>query len=103
MKEFALLHGHRKGEAALDWWSLVHLGSGLVLGLAPIGWVWAIGLLVGYEVFEAGLRRIKTKEGGLFEYESWPNIGVDIVVGLLGFAVTHVTVEPFLPWPFFLE
>jgi hypothetical protein len=88
----------RKGEAALDWWTLVHFAAGLVLGLLPIGWVWATAIIVGYEVLEAGLRRVKTKEGGLFEHESWPNIAVDVAIGLAGFGVTHVALEPFLPW-----
>jgi hypothetical protein len=89
----------RKGEDALDWWTLVHFAAGLVLGLLPIGWLWATVIVVGYEVLEGGLRRIKTAEGGLFEYESWTNIAVDIVVGLAGFGVMHVAVGPFLPWP----
>jgi hypothetical protein len=89
----------RKGEAALDWWSLVHFAAGLVLGLAPIGWLWAAALIVGYEAFEGALRHLKTEEGGLFEYESWPNIGIDIVLGLAGFGIMHAAVEPFLPWP----
>lgn len=90
----------RKGEAAIDWWTLVHFAAGLVLGLLPIGWLWAVAAVVGYEVLEAGLRRIKTRGGGLFEYESWPNIAADIVIGLAGFAIVHVAVAPFLPWPF---
>ena len=97
-----LLRGSRKGEAAFDWWSLVHLAGGLILGLAPIGWLWGIGLVLGYEVVEAGLRRVKTEEGGLFEYESWTNIGADVVIGLLGFGITHATVGPLLPWPWSL-
>ena len=88
----------RKGEAAIDWWSLPHFAAGLVLGLLPIGWVVATVLIVGYEVVEAGLRRIKTAEGGLFEYESWTNIAVDVVLGLAGFAIIHHAVAPFLPW-----
>lgn len=92
----------RKGEAAVDWWSLPHFASGLVLGLLPIGWPLAIVLVLGYEVAEAGLRRIKTAEGGLFEYESWPNIGVDVVLGLAGFGIMHAAVAPFLPWPWTL-
>jgi hypothetical protein len=92
----------RKGEDPFDWWSLVHFAGGLVLGLLPIGWPWAAGLIVGYELFEGGLRHVKTEEGGLFEYESWPNIGADIVLGLSGYAIMHVAVAPFLPWPWHL-
>ena len=88
----------RKGEAALDWWSLVHFASGLVLGLLPIGWLLAGVGIVGYEVVEGGLRRVKTKDGGLFEHESWPNIAIDVVLGLAGFGLMHVAVAPLLPW-----
>lgn len=89
----------RKGEAAVDWWSLVHFASGLVLGLVPfVGWWWAVAILVGYEGLEAGLRRIKTEDGGLFEYESWMNIAIDVALGLTGFAIVHLALAPFLPW-----
>lgn len=88
----------RKGEDALDWWSLPHFATGLILGLLPIGWLLAAGLIVGYEVLEAGLRRIKTEEGGLFEHESYPNIVADVVLGLAGFGIIHLAVAPFLPW-----
>jgi hypothetical protein len=92
----------RKGEAAVDWWSALHFLGGVLLGLLPIGWLTAVGIVVGYEFVEAGLRRIKTEDGGLFEYESWPNIGVDVVLGLAGFGVVHVALRPFLPWPWAL-
>jgi hypothetical protein len=82
----------------LDWWSLAHFSAGLGLGLLPLPWPWAAALIVGYEAFEGGLRHIKTEEGGLFEYESWPNIGADIVLGLAGYAIMHLAIEPFLPW-----
>ena len=88
----------RKGEDALDWWSIPHFASGLALGLLPIDWFVAVALIVGYEVLEAGLRRIKTSEGGLFEYESWTNILVDVLLGLAGFGIVHVAVLRFLPW-----
>jgi hypothetical protein len=92
----------RKGEDPFDWWSLAHFSAGLVLGLMPLGWPWAVALVLGYEAFEGGLRLIKTEDGGLFEYESWPNIGADIVLGLAGYAIMHVTIAPFLPWPWHL-
>lgn len=88
----------RKGEDVLDWWSLVHFASGLLLGLLPIGWGWAFLLIVGYEGLEGGLRRVKTENGGLFEYESWKNIFTDIALGLAGFAIMHLAIFPFLPW-----
>lgn len=89
----------RKGEKLLDWWSLVHFASGLLLGLLPIGWGTAAFAIVGYEGLEGVLRRIKTKEGGLFEHESWRNIVGDVLLGLAGFGILHVTLSPFLPWP----
>jgi hypothetical protein len=88
----------RKGEKAIDWWSLPHFAAGLLLGLLPLGWVGAAVAIVGYEVFEAALRRVKTEDGGLFEYESWRNIGFDIVLGLAGFGIMHLAIFPFLPW-----
>ena len=86
----------RKGEATFDWWSLVHFATGLLMGLLPIGWPLACALIVGYELFEGGLRHVKTEEGGLFEYESWPNIVADIALGLAGYAIMHVGIAPFL-------
>jgi hypothetical protein len=91
--------GLKKGEAALDWWSLVHVAAGMGLGLLPIGWLWAVLLIVGFEGVEALLRRVKRHGNGLFEHESWPNIAADVVVGLLGFAAVHHTVGQLLPWP----
>ena len=87
-----------KGEKAVDWWSLPHFASGLLLGLLPVGWPWAFGMVIGYECFEAALRRVKTEDGGLFEYESWRNIFVDVVLGLAGYSIMHAAVFPFLPW-----
>lgn len=88
----------RKGEAAFDGWSLVHFAAGLVVGLLPVGWLLATAIVVGYEVLEGGLRRVKTADGGLFEYESWTNITSDVLLGLAGFGIVHVAIAPFLPW-----
>lgn len=92
----------RNGEAAFDWWTTVHFASGVGLGLWPLGWLSGVGLIVGYEGLEGLLRRVKTADGGLFEYESWPNVVVDILIGVAGFAITHVAVRPFMPWPWSL-
>lgn len=89
----------RKGETAIDSWSFAHFLSGLALGAAPLGWWTALSAIVGYEGFEGLLRRIRLKDGGLFEYESWPNIAADIVLGLAGFAILHQFVAPLIPWP----
>lgn len=92
----------RKGEDAFDWWSIPHFGSGLLLGVLPIGWLSALVAIVGYEGLEGLLRRIKTEEGGLFEYESWPNVLADILLGIAGFAILHVALRPLVPWPWSL-
>jgi hypothetical protein len=76
---------YRKGEAPFDRWSLVHAGSGMVLGLLRLDWLLVLTLLLLYEAFEGFLRRVKTEDGGLFEYESWPNIAIDIAAGMVGY------------------
>lgn len=87
--------GMRSGKAALDWWTLPHVGSGIVLAIL-LAEVWLIlTLLILYEAFEAALRRVKTKSGGgVFEYESWPNIIADIIVAM----VPWLIVALFFPW-----
>lgn len=80
----------RRGEAALDAWTWVHVGSGVALGVLLRSWWVVLALLVAYEAFEGVLRRIKLEEGGLFEYESWPNIVADVVAGMAGFAAARL-------------
>lgn len=96
--------GTRKGAAALDWWTIPHVLSGVALAvLLEEFWI-ASFLLVVYEVVEALLRRIKTKSGaGVFEYESWPNIVADVVVALLGWGLARALMalaafRPLLPF-----
>ena len=75
----------RRGEDPWDNWSWVHIASGIGLGAIGLKFGWATALIVGFEVMEAILRRFKTTEGGgLFEYESWKNVGGDIVLGVAG-------------------
>ncbi|HLF15944.1 MAG TPA: hypothetical protein VI796_00715 [Candidatus Thermoplasmatota archaeon] len=77
--------GMRPGHAALDLWSLVHLGAGVALGLLGTVWWLAFLLLVAFEALEGILRRVKRHGGGgLFEYESWPNVLADIAIGMVG-------------------
>lgn len=78
----------RKGEDAIDRWSIVHAGSGVGLAVLGVSVVPASALLVGFEALEAVLRRFKTEEGGLFEYESWPNVIADLILGLAGYLAT---------------
>jgi hypothetical protein len=89
---------YRKGEAAFDGWSWVHAAGGFVLGLSGLYWPWALAAIAAYELLEGGLRRIKVEEGGLFEYESWPNIFADIAVGSLGYAIGRYAIP--YHWPF---
>jgi hypothetical protein len=83
------------GEAPFDRWSLVHVGSGIALGLVFADWTGfliVVALLVGYEALEGILRHIKPDPNGkgLFEYESWPNIIADVLVGLAGFVAIRL-------------
>lgn len=91
----------RKGEAALDWWTIPHVASGVLLALLGVPWLVAFAVLVVYEVIEAGLRRVKRGGAGLFEYESWPNIGTDILVAMVGFALTWLWLPDFGVWAYF--
>lgn len=65
----------------------MHAASGVALGILGLSWWLALVLLAAFEVFEAGLRRVQRGGKGLFEHESWPNIIVDIVVGMAGWGV----------------
>ncbi len=78
----------KPGVGPLDAWSLVHTASGLGLGLLPFPWWVALILLAGYEVFEAGLRRVR-HGAGIFEHESRLNIAADVVIGMAGWAGSH--------------
>lgn len=92
----------RKGEAAFDWWTLVHAAAGAAVGLTGLDWFWGLGLIIGFELLEGGLRRIKVEEGGLFEYESWPNIVVDILVGAAAYLLVRYALPfegPLAGWP----
>lgn len=83
-----VLSRYQKGEDAFDGWTWVHFATGLGLGLIGVKWRWALALIIGFEAFEALLRRVKKEGGeGLFEYESWKNIGLDIAAGLIGYGM----------------
>lgn len=92
-------------QSVFDWpWSLIHLGSGLIIGWLVakphLSWKRAlligVGLLILWELFEGWLRwldlyhhgsvaTIKNSLGGaFFDRESWGNIVGDIVVGTFG-------------------
>ncbi|MHB8634114.1 MAG: hypothetical protein ACYDBQ_09140 [Thermoplasmatota archaeon] len=57
----------------------------MAAGIIFSAWWVPLLLFVGFEVLEAMLRRLPTNGGGLFEYESWPNIVADVVVGMAAF------------------
>jgi hypothetical protein len=74
----------------------VHVAAGIAVGLVVRDIVWAMAVIVGYEVLEAGLRRVKRHGKGLFEYESWPNIWYDVLFGGVGWLLAQGI--PPLPW-----
>ncbi|HEX2066970.1 MAG TPA: hypothetical protein VHI93_09180 [Candidatus Thermoplasmatota archaeon] len=86
----------RPGEAPFDRWSLAHVASGAALGLVLSSFLWAFVLLTVYEAAEGALRRVKRDPSGrgLFEYESWPNILADVLVGLAGFVAVRLAGTP---------
>ena len=89
----------RPGEDPLDGWSVVHVLAGVGVGLLVRDALLALLLLVAYEGFEAALRRVKPrgKQGkGLFEHESWTNIGYDVLFGFVGW----VFAQGMRPLPF---
>ena len=58
--------------------------------------LWALALIVAYEVFEAALRRVKRHGTGIFAYESWPNIWYDVLFGGVGWLLAQGM--PALSW-----
>lgn len=75
--------------AAADSWTVVHVGSGLVLGVLGVPAVLTIAALVGFEVVEAFLRR-EGGRGALFASETPGNVFVDVLAGLVGYAAGRV-------------
>lgn len=75
-----------QNRAAIDPWSMVHLSTGLAMGLMKVPWRWALGAAVAYEIVEQFVeRRQWGKE--LFETsgpESAPNAIVDSAAFLAG-------------------
>lgn len=55
-------------------------------------------IVILYEGLEGVLRRVKLKDGGLFEYESWANIIIDILVAVVGYALAIWLVPDFIDW-----
>lgn len=90
----------RPGEAPLDGWSVVHVLGGAAVGLLVRNGLLALAVILAYEVLEAGLRRVRPRgaDKGVFEHESWPNIGYDVLFGLVGWlfaqGMPHIDLWP---------
>lgn len=69
--------------AALDPWTVVHLGSGMALGLVGVGFLPSAALAVGYEIAEQLAER--KKWGSKFFRTSGPETGVNVAIDLLVF------------------
>ena len=71
------------GFITFDWWSLLHLSSGLFLGYYFDDPLRVFAILFVYEIFEILLR------GVLFSgHEDFANIMKDLIVGMAGFYIT---------------
>lgn len=91
----------KPGEEPLDSWSIVHVLGGISCGMLVRDPVLALGLIIGYEYLEGGLRRVRPAGAskGLFEDESWTNIRHDVLFGFLGWVFAQGL--PFVDaWPF---
>ncbi len=88
----------RNGEHPFDRWTWAHVASGLALGALHVPWLWMLIIVILYEGLEGVLRRVKLKDGGLFEYESWANIIIDILVAVVGYALAIWLVPDFIDW-----
>lgn len=77
----------RPGEAALDGWSLVHVGAGYALATVTRKPSTVLAMLIAYELYEAVVMRADADAAakGLREYESPANIAADIACGMAGF------------------
>ena len=72
----------------LDWWTLVHLGTGIGLGLIKIPRPYAYPLLIGFEILENIAMRKGFEE--LFKEKEGPiNAISDILVASGGYEVTR--------------
>lgn len=87
----------------MDPWSVVHVTAGLALGLVVRDLVWALAFIMAYEVFEAGLRRVKRRGKGIFEYESWQNIWYDVLFGTVGWLFAQGMPALWTPLPSILS
>ena len=75
----------------LDYWSIVHFGSGLLLGFSfavyypkKTAWLWAFLLLALYELLEVSLDWV------VFVPETWADKTWDLIFGLAGFFISFI-------------
>lgn len=76
-----------QNEAAVDPWSLVHLSTGLALGLMNVPIRWALGASLAYEVAEQWFERRAWGQDFFATHgpESLPNAIVDSVAFFAGY------------------
>lgn len=74
------------GQRPLDAWSLAHAAAGYAAGKLGVPFLPAAALLIAFEVFEWGLRRLGGV-GAMSEPESPINVAADIGVGLAGYGL----------------
>ena len=65
----------------VDYWTFVHLSSGLLLGLFIKKWYYAFALLLSWEVFENSV--------GLWCCETTIDIIWDLIIGMTGWITTR--------------
>lgn len=76
-----------QNEAAIDPWTVVHLSTGLALGLMNVPIRWALGASLAYEIAEQWFERIEWGQELFVTHgpESLPNALVDSVVFYAGY------------------
>lgn len=75
----------------IDYWSMVHFSSGLILGIIfatyfrrKFSWLIVISIIIIYEVFEVLL------DGTLFVSETLVDKFWDVIIGMIGFFITYI-------------
>ncbi len=81
------IHKAEQNSAAIDPWTLVHVASGLALGLMAVPLRWAMGAALVYEVVEQVVERSEWGQDLL--QTSKPEVFPNVVVDLLVFAAGH--------------
>lgn len=78
----------------IDYWSFVHLASGLMLGVlfavyqpGRLSWIFALAALAAYEAYERAFG------GLLFVPERWVDILGDLIIGMAGYCLTYYLIR----------